>query len=69
MVFPDGSLIIPRGPDYLSFGPFLEVKDFEHALDASQFDSAKHLRHSHGWEKGTRSRMHSPAGVGREQRA
>lgn len=51
MVFPDGSLIIPRGSDYLNFGPFLEIKDFEQALHASQFDSAKHLRYSHGWEK------------------
>jgi MoaA/NifB/PqqE/SkfB family radical SAM enzyme len=53
MVFPDGSMIIPKGSDYLNFGPFLEVTDFEHALNASQFDSAKHLRHSRGWEKGT----------------
>ena len=52
MVFPDGSLTIPRGSDYLNFGPFLEVKDFEKALNSSQFDSAKHLRHSRGWEKG-----------------
>jgi MoaA/NifB/PqqE/SkfB family radical SAM enzyme len=55
MVFPDGSMIIPRGADYLNFGPFLNVKDFEYALNASQFDSAKHLRHSHGWEKGAKS--------------
>lgn len=53
MVFPDGSMIIPSGSDYLSFGPFLEVKDFEQALNASQFDRAKHLRHSRGWKKGT----------------
>lgn len=55
MVFPDGNMIIPRGADYLNFGPFLNVKDFEYALNASQFDSAKHLRHSHGWEKGAKS--------------
>lgn len=53
MVFPDGSLTIPRGGEYLNFGPFLEVKDFEQVLNASQFDSAKHLRHSAGWGKGT----------------
>lgn len=52
MVFPNGSMVIPRGADYLSFGPFLDVTDFAHALDASQFDQAKHLRHSRGWEKG-----------------
>lgn len=53
MVFPDGSMTIPKGADYLSFGPFLEVKDFEQVLSTSQFDSAKHLRHSRGWGKGS----------------
>ncbi|UCD40814.1 MAG: radical SAM protein [Chloroflexota bacterium] len=51
MVFPDGSMTIPRGADYLNFGSFLEVNDFEHAMNSSQFDSAKHLRHSRGWRK------------------
>ena len=51
MVFPDGSMTIPKGREYLNFGPFLEVKDFDGALNASQFDSAKHLRHSRGWRK------------------
>lgn len=51
MVFPDGSMVIPKGADYLNFGPFLEVKDFNSALKASQFDSAKHVRHSLGWGK------------------
>jgi MoaA/NifB/PqqE/SkfB family radical SAM enzyme len=55
MVFPDGSLVIPRGSNYQNFGPFLEVKDFDHILNASQFDSVKHLRHSQGWEKGAAS--------------
>ncbi|MGE5249167.1 MAG: radical SAM protein [Bacteroidota bacterium] len=49
MVFPDGSLTIPRGADYLNFGPFLEVKDFEQVLSASQFDAPKHVRHSLAW--------------------
>jgi len=53
MVFPDGSMTIPRGGEYLNFGPFLEVKDFEQVLNTSQFDSAKHLRHSRGWGKGS----------------
>jgi hypothetical protein len=53
MVFPDGSLTIPQGADYLNFGAFLEVKDFAQVLNASQFDSAKHLRHSRGWGKGS----------------
>jgi len=51
MVFPDGSLVIPRGGDYLTFGPFLEIENLDAALKASQFDSPKHLRHSQGWGK------------------
>ena len=51
MVFPDGSMTIPRGADYLNFGPFLDVTDFECILSTSQFDSDKHLRHSRGWGK------------------
>ncbi len=51
MVFPDGIMTIPRGSEYLNFGPFLEVQDFEQALNASQFDSVKHLRHSRRWGK------------------
>ena len=51
MVFPDGSMTIPKGGEYLNFGPFLEVQDFDQVLNASQFDSAKHLWHSRGWGK------------------
>ena len=51
MIFPDGSLTVPSGPDFLTLGPFLEVYDLDAALEASQFDSAKHLRHSRGWSK------------------
>jgi len=51
MVFPDGSMVIPRGADYLNYGPFLDVKDLDAALEASQFDSPKHLRHSQAWVK------------------
>lgn len=51
MVFPDGSMTIPKGGEYLNFGPFLEVTDFDQVLTASQFDSIKHLRHSRGWGK------------------
>ena len=51
MVFPDGSMTIPKGGEYLKFGPFLEVQDFDQVLKASQFDSAKHLHHSRGWGK------------------
>jgi hypothetical protein len=51
MIFPDGSMIVPRGSDYLNFGPFLAVKDFEQVLGASEFDTVKHLCHSNGWGK------------------
>lgn len=54
-VFPDGSMTVPKGAEYLNFGPFLDVKDFEHVLNLSQFDSAKHLRHSRGWGKSNES--------------
>jgi len=51
MIFPDGRLVIPSGADYLTFGRFLDVDDLDAALAASQFDTAKHLRHSRGWTK------------------
>lgn len=51
MVFPDGSLTIPNGAEYLNFGPFLEVDDFEQAIRTGRFDTAKHLHHSQGWGK------------------
>lgn len=51
MVFPDKSMIVPGGSEYQDFGPFLEVKDFEQILTASQFDSTKHQSHSRGWSK------------------
>jgi len=53
MVFPDGSMTLPRDREYPNFGPFLEVQDFDQVLNASQFDSVKHLRHSRGWGKGS----------------
>lgn len=57
MVFPDGSMVIPKGSEYLNFGPFIEVKDLESALESSEFDSAKHLRHSNGWGKPHEQRL------------
>ena len=51
MVFPDGSMVIPRGADYLNFGQFLELENLDEALETSQFDSPKHLRHSREWAK------------------
>lgn len=63
MVFPDGSMVIPRGSEYLKYGPFLDVQDFESTLVTSQFDSAKHLRHSDGWSK-SKARISSPIEIG-----
>ena len=37
-----------------NYGPFLEIADFAAVVAASQFDAAKHLRHSRWWEKVTR---------------
>lgn len=51
MVFPNGELVLPRGPDYVSHGPFLTVDDLPALLRSGAFDSAKHLRHSRGWSK------------------
>jgi hypothetical protein len=63
MVFPDGSMVIPRGSEYLNFGLFLEVQDFESVLETSQFDTAKHLHHSNGWGKSD-ARNTSQIGIG-----
>ncbi len=51
MVFPDGTLTIPSGEHYNSYGPFLEVSDLDDFLARTDFDSPKHLRHSLGWQK------------------
>ncbi len=51
MIFPDGSLVIPRGSAYLTYGSFLTVDDLAAALAASQFDTAKHLSHAQGWRR------------------
>jgi MoaA/NifB/PqqE/SkfB family radical SAM enzyme len=51
MIFPDGSLTIPVGGDFFSYGPFFEIEDLNAVINKSKFDSAKHLRHSRGWEK------------------
>jgi molybdenum cofactor biosynthesis enzyme MoaA len=49
MVFPDGSLVVPVGGSFRSYGPFLQVADLDALLAGADFDSAKHLRHSRGW--------------------
>jgi hypothetical protein len=52
MIFPDGSLVIPRGGQYSSYGPFLDIVDFDAVLEQGAFDSIKHLHHSRGWQRG-----------------
>lgn len=54
MIFPDGSLVVPSGPDYLTYGSFLEIEDLNTVLATSQFDAVKHVRHSKGWEQDKR---------------
>lgn len=51
MIFPDGSLVIPRGAEYRAYGRFLDIDDLDDVLARSEFDSAKHLAHSRGWSK------------------
>ena len=51
MILPDGSLTVPCGPDYRSFGSFLDIPDLDTVLGASSFDFAKHARHARGWSK------------------
>jgi MoaA/NifB/PqqE/SkfB family radical SAM enzyme len=51
MIFPDGQLVIPSGPDFLAYGQFLEIEDLDAVIASSQFDTEKHRRHSRGWEK------------------
>lgn len=51
MIFPNGNMTIPKGAEYMNYGPFLDVTNFEQILQASQFDSDKHMRHSRGWGK------------------
>lgn len=51
MIFPDGELVIPSGPDYLTYGQFMEIEDLDAVVSSSQFDAQKHRLHSLGWEK------------------
>jgi MoaA/NifB/PqqE/SkfB family radical SAM enzyme len=66
MVFPDGQLVVPKGPDYVSYGPFLEIEDLDAVLHSSEFDRAKHLRHSRGWAKAEPGPAGGPACLRRE---
>jgi MoaA/NifB/PqqE/SkfB family radical SAM enzyme len=51
MIFPDGTLCIPSGSEYRNYGPVLEIDDLEALLEKTDFESAKHQKHSQGWKK------------------
>jgi len=51
MVFPDGTLTVPVGSEFRSYGPFLEVDDLDELLARAKFDAAKHRRHAAGWSR------------------
>jgi MoaA/NifB/PqqE/SkfB family radical SAM enzyme len=51
MIFPDGSLVIPCGREFPSYGPFLDINDVDTVLEKSRFAWERHLRHSRGWVK------------------
>jgi MoaA/NifB/PqqE/SkfB family radical SAM enzyme len=51
MIFPNGTLTVPSGGEYLNYGPFLEVEDLEATLARTDFDAPKHVTHSKGWSR------------------
>jgi len=56
MIFPDGTLTIPVGSMYRSYGRFLQVEDLDAVLARADFDLAKHLRHAAGWARAAAAR-------------
>jgi len=52
MVFPDGSLTIPSGSEFGSYGDFLAIRDIDEFLRTTDFDAPKHRRHAEGWQRG-----------------
>ncbi len=51
LIFPDGNLYLPSGPDYVYLGPFLNIEDLDDVVSYAGFHSEKHLAHSRGWGK------------------
>lgn len=51
MIFPDGTLTVPSGRDFLNYGPLLEVESLGELLSRTDFDAPKHQLHSKGWAK------------------
>lgn len=51
MVFPDGTLTIPSGSKFCSYGDFLAIPDVDDFLRTTDFDAPKHRHHSEGWQR------------------
>lgn len=51
MVFPDGSLTVPVGPEFRNYGPFLDIEDLDEVLARADFDAPKHQHHAKGWTR------------------
>jgi MoaA/NifB/PqqE/SkfB family radical SAM enzyme len=51
MVFPDGTLTIPSGSEFGSYGDFLAIPDIDEFLRTTDFDAPKHRRHAEGWQR------------------
>ncbi len=51
MVFPDGTLTIPSGSDFRSYGSFLAIPDIDEFIRTTDFDAPKHLQHAEGWHR------------------
>jgi MoaA/NifB/PqqE/SkfB family radical SAM enzyme len=51
MIFPDGTLTVPAGSEFLNYGPFLAIENLHEFLETTDFEAAKHVRHSKGWSK------------------
>ena len=51
MIFPDGSLTVPAGSDFMNYGQFLEVDDLDELLEHTDFDAPKHQLHAKGWSR------------------
>ena len=49
LILPDGGLYVPSGPMYHYFGQVLDIANLDAILNASTFDSIKHLAHSKAW--------------------
>jgi MoaA/NifB/PqqE/SkfB family radical SAM enzyme len=53
MVFPDGTLTIPSGSEFRSYGDFLAIPDLDEFIRTTDFDAPKHLRHAEAWHRST----------------